>query len=97
MLRLRTLATAPHVVDGAPALYSEHQEKLERIDPVAAMPDELVHQFQKDGAVVLRKVFSSSWVEIMREAAEANMAAPGPLCDEHAEVQGTAGRFHDDQ
>jgi hypothetical protein len=47
--------------------------------------------------VVLRDVFSPEWVEAMRETAEANMSAPGPLCDEHAEAQGTAGRFHDDQ
>jgi hypothetical protein len=72
-------------------------QQLEPIDPVAAMPDELVDQFQQDGAVVLRDVFSPEWVEAMRETAEANMSAPGPLCDEHAEAQGTAGRFHDDQ
>eukprot|EP01052_Picozoa_sp_SAG31_P031931 SAG31_NODE_3444_length_4259_cov_5.231250_2_plen_124_part_00 len=99
---LRTLAMAPNVLDATPpSLFSGDQaldiEKLQKIDPAAAMPDELVRQFQTDGAVVLRNVFSSSWVEAMRTAAEANMATPGPLCDEHAAAQGTAGRFHDDQ
>jgi len=37
------------------------------------------------------------WVEALREGAEANLANPGPLCDEHAAAQGTGGRFHDDQ
>ena len=70
---------------------------LTPIDAVAAMPDEAVRRFQEEGAVMLKSVFSSSWVEVLREAAEANMADPGPLCDEHAAAQGTAGRFHDDQ
>jgi|EP01043_Picozoa_sp_COSAG02_P012776 hypothetical protein len=72
-------------------------QELVPIDPLKAMPDRLVRQFQEDGAVVLRGVFDTSWVEAMRAAAEDNMADPGPLCDEHAQAQGTAGRFHDDQ
>lgn len=72
-------------------------QELVPIDPLEAMPDRLVRQFQEDGAVVLRDVFDTPWVEAMRAAAEDNMADPGPLCDEHAQAQGTAGRFHDDQ
>jgi hypothetical protein len=104
-LRLRHATGAQHLPKASihnaaaatPPPLGNAAQQLEPIDPVAAMPDELVDQFQQDGAVVLRDVFSPEWVEAMRETAEANMSAPGPLCDEHAEAQGTAGRFHDDQ
>ena len=59
-------------------------------------PDD-VAAFAADGAIVLRNVLPSAWVDALRAAAEANLASPGPLCDEHAAAQGTGGRFHDDQ
>jgi len=37
--------------------------------------------FDRDGVVFLPGVFDAAWVEYMREAVEAAMAAPGPLAD----------------
>ncbi|KAJ8600020.1 hypothetical protein CTAYLR_001867 [Chrysophaeum taylorii] len=68
-----------------------------RVDVDACLPASAIAQFRKKGAVMLPKVVSASWVAALREAAEANMKCPGPLCDEHAAAQGTGGRFHDDQ
>jgi len=70
---------------------------LPRIDPLTAMSEADIEKFAEEGAVVLRGVLPPAWIEVLREAAEANMSNPGPLCDEHAAAQGTAGRFHDDQ
>ena len=50
-----------------------------------------------DGAIVVRDAVPRVWLEILAEAAEANLRSPGPLCDEHTAASGTAGRFHDDQ
>ena len=67
------------------------------IDVQAAIDDDAVTRFSADGAIVLRNVVSEPWVEALRVMAERNLVDPGPLCDEHASVQGTGGRFHDDQ
>mmetsp|Transcript_5081 Transcript_5081/g.16649 ORF Transcript_5081/g.16649 Transcript_5081/m.16649 type:complete len:329 (+) Transcript_5081:27-1013(+) len=69
---------------------------LKAID-VGKLSSEEVERFRKEGAVVVRNVFDEDWIEALRTAAEANMADPGPLCDEHAAAAGTGGRFHDDQ
>jgi len=61
------------------------------------LPAEAVAQLQADGAACVRGALGPAWVEALRAAAEANMADPGPLCDEHADAAGKAGRFHDDQ
>lgn len=61
------------------------------------MPPALAAQMSRDGAVCVRGAFCPEWVDVLRAAAEDNMDAPGPLCDEHAQLQGTGGRFHDDQ
>lgn len=66
-------------------------------DPGVVLGADEVQRFREDGAVMLPKVFSGDWVEMLRDGAEANMASPGPLCDEHASAQGVSGRFHDDQ
>ena len=69
---------------------------LPRIDPslVSAADGE---RFNADGAIVVRGVVGPEWLDALRDAAEANLRAPGPLCDEHADAAGTGGRFHDDQ
>jgi ectoine hydroxylase-related dioxygenase (phytanoyl-CoA dioxygenase family) len=94
----RTLYSAswalPRVARPARAL-SSTSWALPPVDQSKLTP-ELVRQFNNDGAVVVRDAFTG-WVEALRDAAEANLAHPGPLCDEHAAAQGTGGRFHDDQ
>ena len=69
---------------------------LPRIDPSLVSAADGA-RFNEDGAIVVRGVVGPEWLDALRDAAEANLRAPGPLCDEHAEAQGTAGRFHDDQ
>ena len=50
--------------------------------PAAAeVSPETVAAFQRDGVVFLPGLFDAAWVEFMREALEAAMAAPGPLAD----------------
>ena len=69
---------------------------LPRIDP-SILTSAAASEFTNDGATVLRNALSAEWVAALQEGAEANLANPGPLCDEHAAAQGTGGRFHDDQ
>lgn len=75
----------------APAL-----AQLPRIS-AGVLTDAAVAQFSRDGAIVVRGAVPPEWVAELRAAAEANLADPGPLCDEHASAAGTGGRFHDDQ
>ena len=42
---------------------------------------ELRAAFGRDGVVFLPGLFDAAWVEFMRAAVEAAMAAPGPLAD----------------
>ena len=78
-------------------LASTARPQLSSVDANALLGDDEVKQFRRDGAICVRQVFDAAWVAALREAADVNMASPGPLCDEHAEAQGTTGRFHDDQ
>jgi hypothetical protein len=45
--------------------------------------DEQRAAYEKDGAICIRGAFGSDWIERLRAAAERNLAAPGPLVDEH--------------
>ena len=51
-----------------------------------------IQAYQRDGAVVLRGIFSD-WVEVMAAGIARNMSAPGPWASENAV---TEGRFFDD-
>jgi ectoine hydroxylase-related dioxygenase (phytanoyl-CoA dioxygenase family) len=55
-----------------------------------------IEQYERDGAIVLRKAFSDDWVERMRGAAERVMADGGPLALEYTK-EGGKGRFFGDQ
>ena len=70
---------------------------LPRIQYESLVGPSEVEAMASDGAIVLRDAVPTAWLEILSEAAEANLRNPGPLCDEHAAASGTAGRFHDDQ
>ena len=80
-----------------PASLLSSLASLPRVDAASALSEADAKRFAEDGAIVLRQVCAPEWVELMRAAAEVNLSNPGPLCDEHAEAQGTKGRFHDDQ
>ena len=58
-------------------------------------PEE-IRTYQKDGIVCLRQVFSTDWVNRMRDAAEECMAAPGDLHAELANEHHEEGRFFHD-
>eukprot|EP00048_Salpingoeca_helianthica_P001744 m.51330 g.51330 ORF g.51330 m.51330 type:complete len:297 (+) comp11677_c0_seq3:147-1037(+) len=61
--------------------------------PISAV--DLHSQFQRDGAMLLRGVFTQAWIDTLRVGIERNMAAPGP----HVEVLregGTQGRYFGD-
>ena len=70
---------------------------LPKVDAATVISDADVARFSNDGAIVVRGMVGPEWVEALRETAEKNLREPGPLCDEHADAQGTGGRFHDDQ
>ena len=53
-----------------------------------------VDDFEKDGVVVLRGVFSD-WVDTLRDGVEKNMRDPGPFGREYNQP-GDPGRFFGD-
>eukprot|EP01036_Dinobryon_divergens_P057754 gene57754-77087_t len=63
--------------------------------PDAEARTPLAHDFQRDGAVVVRGVLDASEVALLTRGIEANLAAPGPLSAE-ATRPGDAGRFFED-
>lgn len=58
--------------------------------PLAPISDEEVVSFWRDGALCLRGLFGTEWVEHMREAVEEDLAHPGPLAREYGK---NGGRF----
>lgn len=44
---------------------------------VVSISDEAVKNFEEDGAVVVRQLFSPDWVEKLRDLVELNMKNPG--------------------
>lgn len=58
--------------------------------PLAPISDEEVASFWRDGALCLRGLFGTEWVEHMREAVEEDLAHPGPLAREYGK---NGGRF----
>jgi ectoine hydroxylase-related dioxygenase (phytanoyl-CoA dioxygenase family) len=64
-------------------------------DPQGLVSDQTVAAFQRDGAVVLRQVFSKGWLERLARGVELNLANPGPLAIRYTE-EGGPGRFFGD-
>ena len=58
--------------------------------PLAPISDQEVVSFWRDGALCLRGLFGTEWVEHMREAVEEDLAHPGPLAREYGK---NGGRF----
>ena len=44
----------------------------------ASIPDQVVAEYERDGAVALRGVIPLHWIERLREGVEQNMREPGP-------------------
>ena len=53
-----------------------------------------IEAFQRDGAVLIKGLFSG-WIDQIAEGIEENMAAPGPYAAENLQ-SGESGRFFDD-
>ncbi len=60
-------------------------------DPQGLVSDKTVAAFQRDGAVVLRQVFSQGWLERLSRGVELNLAHPGPLAIRYTD-EGEPGR-----
>ncbi|MEM8856554.1 MAG: phytanoyl-CoA dioxygenase family protein, partial [Pseudomonadota bacterium] len=42
-------------------------------------PVDITHELERDGAAVVRGVFTPAWVELLKRGIESNIAAPSPL------------------
>jgi ectoine hydroxylase-related dioxygenase (phytanoyl-CoA dioxygenase family) len=61
---------------------------------MAVLQDSQVDEFQHDGVVLLKGVFSD-WIELLREGVDVNLNAPGPWGREYLD-EDQAGRFFGD-
>ncbi len=59
------------------------------------IPDSVVEEFERDGAVCLRGLFDTSWLETLAAGVEKNFADPGPDSTVYT-PQGKPGGFYDD-
>lgn len=65
-------------------------------EPLRDITDEEIESFQRDGVICLRGLFEPQWVERLRGAAEACMAAPTDMSAELAAARADEGRFFHD-
>ena len=65
-------------------------------DPLRPITGDEISAFQEDGIVCLRGLFAPEWIERLREAAEACMAAPTDMSAELAAAHNQKGRFFHD-
>jgi ectoine hydroxylase-related dioxygenase (phytanoyl-CoA dioxygenase family) len=63
---------------------------------IRAISDDEKRTYEEDGIVCLRGLFSSDWVEELRDAAEISMQNPGELHAELAKQRHETGRFFHD-
>ncbi len=61
-------------------------------EPLRPITDDEVAAYDRDGAVLLRGLFNLDWIELLREAVEADKATPGPMV-RHNTPPGGAGEF----
>jgi ectoine hydroxylase-related dioxygenase (phytanoyl-CoA dioxygenase family) len=59
------------------------------------LDDVTVSSFHEDGAVILRGVFSPTWIETLRKGVERNMGTPGPYTRRYTK-EGAPGQFFGD-
>ncbi|MGZ8335769.1 MAG: phytanoyl-CoA dioxygenase family protein [Allosphingosinicella sp.] len=62
--------------------------------PAPDIDESSISAFERDGAVILRDVIAPHWIEAMREAVDAVLAAPTAMASELA--KGDGGRFYGD-
>lgn len=61
-------------------------------DPLEAVTEASVRAFREDGAACLRRVLDMDWIEALRAAVDADIAAPGPMVRINTPA-GNPGRF----
>lgn len=61
-------------------------------EPLEPVTDAQVRAFREDGAICLRRALDSEWIEALRAAVEADIAAPGPMVRLNTPA-GNPGRF----
>ncbi len=64
-------------------------------EPLTPIADEDVAAFARDGATVLRQVFDSDWIDLLRAGVERNMAEPGRFAHRYT-ASGKPGLFFGD-
>jgi ectoine hydroxylase-related dioxygenase (phytanoyl-CoA dioxygenase family) len=60
-----------------------------------AIAEDEIARYDSDGVVCLRGLFEFGWIEFLREAVEAALAAPGADAEEYT-AKGASGRFFGD-
>jgi len=61
-------------------------------DPLHTVDDADVAAFERDGAVCLRGLFDAEWIDLLRDAVDADKTAPGPMV-RHNTPAGQPGEF----
>lgn len=64
-------------------------------DALSLISDDDVERFRRDGAVVLRQVFSPDWLDRLAQGIERNLILPGPMAI-HYTGEDAPGRFFGD-
>ena len=64
-------------------------------DKAREITREEIEAYRRDGATVLRGVIDREWIEIMREAIDRILSAPGPASVEYT-PKGRSGRYYGD-
>jgi len=62
---------------------------------MSGLSNDVVDQFQEDGVVVLRQVFSPEWIDTLRQGLNKNIAEPGKYRREYS-PEGASGHFFGD-
>lgn len=57
--------------------------------------EELVEEYQENGAVCVRNAFSKEWVDIVAQGIEKNLESPGPFGEKLASDNSNAYYFDD--
>src|SRR3546814_20210453 len=62
-------------------------------DTGRGIPESLIEQLERDGAVLLPGIVGAEWLDPLREAIERDIANPGPYANGYKAADGR-GRFH---
>jgi ectoine hydroxylase-related dioxygenase (phytanoyl-CoA dioxygenase family) len=72
----------------------QRPQRAQRPDPLALVTEEVIRQFERDGAVWIPALLSDAWVRLIGQGVQRNLNSPGPNLIRHFE--GEPGEYHDD-